>query len=175
MMRWERRDLADTLQKRYPLHMKYLLTIAILLIVTTLFPGIPERAVYAATCAPTSTDELGPFYKAGAPIRSSVGKGYVTGGFVRSSRDCAAVPGTVIELWLAGPDGEYDDAHRAIVVADASGAYRFESNVPPPYHGRPSHIHLRISAKGFVTLVTQHYPISGRHEAVFDIVLVPSR
>jgi protocatechuate 3,4-dioxygenase beta subunit len=78
----------------------------------------------------------------------------------------------MIELWLAGADGEYDDAHRATIIAEASGAYRFESNVPPPYYGRPPHIHLRISAKGFKTLVTQHYPSEGKKNAVFDIVLV---
>jgi protocatechuate 3,4-dioxygenase beta subunit len=81
----------------------------------------------------------------------------------------------MVELWLAGPKGEYDDAHRATIIADASGAYRFESNAPPPYYGRPPHIHLQVSAKGFSTLVTQHYPAARTKEAVFDIVLVPSR
>jgi len=154
---------------------KLLFNVSILAILAISFPGISERMVYAAGCMPTEEDALGPFYKPNAPIRSSVGKGYVLQGVVRSSRDCAAVPGAVIELWLAGPDGGYDDAHRAAIVADASGSYRFESNLPPPYYGRPPHIHLRVSAKGFVTLVTQHYPISDRKEAVFDIVLVPSR
>ena len=104
-----------------------------------------------------------------------MGKGYVLQGVVRSSKDCAAVPGAVIELWLAGPDGGYDDAHRATVDAGATGVYSFESNVPPPYSGRSPHIHLRVSAKGFVTLVTQYYPISDKREAVFDVVLVPAR
>jgi protocatechuate 3,4-dioxygenase beta subunit len=81
----------------------------------------------------------------------------------------------MVELWLVGPNGEYDDAHRATIIADASGTYRFESNVPQPYYGRPPHIHLRISAKGFKSLVTQHYPDAGTKEAIFDIVLVPSR
>ena len=153
--------------------MKQLLfTIAILAIS---FQGLPEWAVYAATCMPTEEDSLGPFYKPNAPVRSIVGKGYVLQGVVRSSKDCAAVPGAVIELWLAGPDGGYDDAHRATIIVDASAAYRFESNLPPPYYGRPPHIHLRISAKGFRPLVTQHYPASDKKEAVFDIILVPSR
>jgi len=150
-------------------------TIAILSIFAISFPGLPEWTAYAATCMPTEEDALGPFYKPNAPVRSIVGKGYVLQGAVRSSTDCASVPGAVIELWLAGPDGEYDDAHRAAIIADASAAYRFESNLPPPYYGRPPHIHLRVSAKGFRTLVTQHYPVSGKKEAVFDIILVPSR
>lgn len=127
----------------------------------------------AETCRPTGVDMLGPFYKPDAPVRSSVGKGYTLHGLVRSSRDCSPIAGARIEFWLAGPDGEYDDAHRATVMADASGAYSFESNRPKPYAGRPSHIHIRISARGFETLVTQHYPGKGKTGAVLDLILVP--
>jgi protocatechuate 3,4-dioxygenase beta subunit len=130
--------------------------------------------VGAASCAPTAPDQLGPFYQPGAPVRSSVGKGYVMTGTVRSSsRDCSAIPGAVIEFWLAGPDGEYHDEQRATVIAGPRGSFRFESNYPPAYYGRPPHIHLRVSAKGFLTLVTQHYPEPGRRDANFDVVLVP--
>lgn len=129
----------------------------------------------AATCTPTPPDQLGPFYRPGAPARSSVGKGYTLTGTVRSAKDCAPIQGATIELWLTGPDGTYDDAHRATVLADAQGAYRFESNPPPPYFGRPPHIHVRVSAEGFDTLVTQHYPEQGTREAVFELVLVPSK
>jgi protocatechuate 3,4-dioxygenase beta subunit len=93
-------------------------------------------------------------------------------GIVRST-DCSPIPGATIELWLAGPNRVYDDDHRATIFADSSGSYRFESNVPPPYAGRPPHIHLRVSAKGYKTLVTQHYPATGKTDAIFDIVLVP--
>jgi len=118
---------------------------------------------------------MGPFYKPNAPVRSSVGTGYVLQGVVRTAKGCSPVAGAMVELWLAGPNGEYDDAHRATIIADASGAYRFESNIPSPYSGRPPHIHLRVSAEGFATLVTQHYPVADAKEAVFDIVLTPSR
>jgi protocatechuate 3,4-dioxygenase beta subunit len=140
-----------------------------------LLSGTFLRDVHAATCTPTEPDALGPFYKPDAPARTSVGKGYVLHGIVRSSKDCGPVPGARIELWLAGPDGGYDDAHRATIITDASAAYRFESSLPPPYYGRPPHIHLRVSAKGFKTLVTQHYPSHGTVNAVFDIVLVPAQ
>ena len=146
---------------------------ALVLMAGILFVIALSAASQAATCKPTGSDTLGPFYKPNAPVRSSVGTGYVLRGTVRSSKDCAAVPGAVIEFWLAGPGGEYDDAHRATVVVDALGSYRFESTVPKPYYGRPPHIHLRVSAKGFKTLVTQHYPDAGKTEAGFDIVLVP--
>lgn len=107
-------------------------------------------------------------------MRSSVGTGYVLTGTVRSATDCSPIAGAVIEFWLAGPDG-YDDAHRATVIADGSGAYRFESNVPHHYDGRPPHIHVRVTAKGYQTLVTQHYPESGKTAASFELVLVQTR
>ena len=129
----------------------------------------------AGSCKPTEPDALGPFYKPGAPVRASVGKGYVLEGTVRAARDCAPIEGAAIELWLAGPDGGYGDAHRAKVIADGKGAFRFESHVPPPYSGRPPHIHLRVSARGFDTLVTQHYPEEGQRKGTFDVVLVPVR
>ena len=127
----------------------------------------------ATTCEPTAPDALGPFYEPGAPQRSSVGQGYVLSGVVMSSEDCAPLARAQIEFWLAGPNGEYDDDHRATLLADESGAYRFESNIPVPYSGRPPHIHLRVTAEGYAELVTQHYPARGQTEATFDLVLIP--
>jgi protocatechuate 3,4-dioxygenase beta subunit len=124
-------------------------------------------------CAPTPEDSLGPFYKPNAPIRSAVGEGYVLSGTVKSARDCSKVPGAKIEFWLAGTDGSYDDDHRATVLADDSSAYRFESNLPPKYNFRPPHIHIRVTAEGFRTLVTQHYPKAGTSKGDFPLVLVP--
>jgi protocatechuate 3,4-dioxygenase beta subunit len=123
-------------------------------------------------CQPTAPDMLGPFYEPGAPLRDSVGEGYVLSGVVRSSADCSPIPNAQIEIWMAGPDGEYRDDYRATLYSDAGGVYRFESHFPPPYSGRPSHHHLQVSAAGFETLVTQHYPQSGQSEATFDVVLV---
>jgi protocatechuate 3,4-dioxygenase beta subunit len=118
---------------------------------------------------------LGPFYKPGAPVRSSVGKGYVLSGAVKSSADCAPIKGAQIEFWLAGPDGKYDDEHRATVLTGEKGFYQFESNIPGPYFGRPPHIHVKVSAKGFNTLITQHYPGKKQTQALSDLVLIPLR
>jgi protocatechuate 3,4-dioxygenase beta subunit len=126
-------------------------------------------------CEPTPADYLGPFYIAGAPVRASVGKGYELGGIVRSSDNCVPIANAKIELWLTNSEGVYDDDHRATIYSDDSGAYYFESNFPPGYSGRPSHIHIRISVSGFKTLATQHYPESGSRNGVFDIVLDPIR
>lgn len=126
-------------------------------------------------CKPTEPDALGPFYKPGAPVRASVGKGYVLSGVVQLSPTCRPIVGAQLEFWLAGPDGNYDDAHRATVFSDEAGAYRFESNFPPRYSFRPPHIHMRVSAPGYKTLVTQHYPREGQSRGTFDLVLEPVR
>ena len=126
----------------------------------------------APACRPTPPDALGPFYEPGAPVRSKVATGYVLSGRVLAARTCRAIPRARIELWLVNPQGEYDDAHRATVIARRRGAYRFESNKPPSYESRPPHIHIRVTARGYRTLVTQHYPKASRSSAVFNLVLV---
>jgi protocatechuate 3,4-dioxygenase beta subunit len=143
-------------------------------VLLVMFAAAAAGAAPEWQCRPTPADALGPFYQADAPQRTRVGQGYLLTGVVKSARDCAPIPGARIEFWLAGPSGEYDDDHRATVLADQAGAYRFESNYPPPYSSRPSHIHLRISAPGFKTLVTQHYPKQGQSQATFDLVLRPA-
>lgn len=137
--------------------------------------GLKSVQAVETACQPTPTDSLGPFYEANAPVRSSVGKGYILAGVVQSAENCSPIEGARIEFWLAGPNGKYDDDHRATVFSDESGKYRFESNFPPGYSGRPSHIHIRVSAGGYGTLVTQHYPVKGQAEGTFPLVIIPAR
>ena len=124
-------------------------------------------------CRPTPPDSLGPFYKPDAPERESVGSGYWMQGVVRAASSCVPISGARVELWMTGPDGEYDDAFRATVYSKTDGAYRFQSHHPKDYFGRPPHIHIRVSADGFQTLVTQHYPSPGDEQEDFDLVLRP--
>jgi protocatechuate 3,4-dioxygenase beta subunit len=46
---------------------------------------------------------------------------------------------------------------RGTVMADAMGRFDVMSVFPKEYWPRPPHIHYRISADGFATLITQHY------------------
>lgn len=124
-----------------------------------------------AACKPTPPDALGPFYEPGAPVRSTVGRGYVMTGRVLAAGSCRPLARARIELWLVNRRGEYDDAHRATVFTRKNGRYRFQSNRPVAYETRPPHIHVRVTARGFRTLVTQHYPQPGRKRAVFNLVL----
>lgn len=124
-------------------------------------------------CEPTPWAEIGPFYRQGAPVRSTIGTGYLLQGTVRSARDCSPIPGARIEVWQVGPDGQYDEAHRATLHADKKGRYRLETDFPPPYGRGRSHIHIVVDAKGFDGVITQHYPAKGTKGARFDLVLVP--
>ena len=135
--------------------------------------GSARSADESADCDPTPPDMLGPYYEPDAPVRTSVGSGHVLSGAVLAAGSCEPIPDARIEFWLANPEGEYDDAHRATVPAGVGGKYRFESNVPVSYGGRPPHIHIRVTAPGFRELVTQHYPEDGQTEANFDLILEP--
>ncbi len=136
---------------------------------------LSQSMAAGAKCPPTPPDYLGPFYKANATERTSVGSGYELAGVVKSAEDCAPIKKARIEFWLTNPDGEYDDDHRATLFSDPAGNYRFESNFPPGYSGRPPHIHIKISAEGFKPLATQHYPVAGSTGGILDIVLIPTR
>lgn len=130
----------------------------------------PPPAPASAVCSPTRPDALGPFYKSGAPTRASVGSGFVLSGVVRGA-DCRPLPDAVVEFWLVNSSGAYDDDHRATVPVRPDGSYRFESNRPVAYSGRPPHIHLRVSTPGRDAFVTQFYPQGEQTGATFDIVL----
>jgi protocatechuate 3,4-dioxygenase beta subunit len=127
----------------------------------------------ASKCMPTEPDEVGPFYKQHAPVRSKIGQGYVLKGTVRSSADCRPIPKARVEVWQVGPDARYGDPYRATLYSDAKGNYRLETHFPPPFMTRPSHIHILVETPGFQRLITQHYPKKGAKQATFDLVLIP--
>jgi protocatechuate 3,4-dioxygenase beta subunit len=113
----------------------------------------------------TPQDVEGPFYKAGAPPRSSLAEpqskaeklvlsGVVTG------TDCKPLANVMLDFWHADERGEYDNAgyrYRGVVKTDAQGRYRLETNMPPPYAGRPRHIHVKLRLPGGKVLTTQLY------------------
>jgi len=123
------------------------------------------------TCAVTPPDMEGPFYQAGAPDRAATGHGLVVAGLVRSAQGCAGIAGARLEWWSANRDGRYDDAHRAAQTADASGRFRYETDPPGRYPGRPPHLHVRVTAPGHRALVTQLYPKPGQAALDIDFVL----
>jgi protocatechuate 3,4-dioxygenase beta subunit len=123
-------------------------------------------------CAATAPDMEGPFYKPGAPLREATGTGLAVSGSVKAAATCAPIKGARVEWWQASPRGDYDDAHRGSLLTGDGGAYRFDTDFPPPYSGRPSHIHVKALAAGYRPLTTQLYPKSGDRVVTFDLVLV---
>jgi protocatechuate 3,4-dioxygenase beta subunit/polyisoprenoid-binding protein YceI len=133
---------------------------------------VPSTADAARICKPTQSYGPGTGPTPNAPLRSSVGKGHVLTGTVRSSNDCAPIANAKIVFWQTGPDGEYDDAHRAAIITGPDGTYRFEGNFPTQYGPQP-HVHMYISAPGYEDIETEFFPVESKPEATFDIVLVP--
>jgi len=133
-------------------------------------PSLPavRTAVATSQCAPTLGDELSPSYKPDAPVRSVVGQGHILTGIVRSSVNCAPIPNVKLELWPEMPKVGHPDEYRSTVFTDSSGAYRFECNPT-------DHIHMRISAQGYVSIASNAYHPEGKSEGVFNIVLEPDK
>ena len=113
----------------------------------------------------TPQDIEGPFYKAGAPLRASLveagstAEKMVLTGVVRAM-DCKPIANVSLDFWHADDKGEYDGAgyrYRGIVTTDWQGRYRLETNLPPPYSGRPRHIHVKLQPIGGRALTTQLY------------------
>ena len=123
-------------------------------------------------CSPTASDSEGPFYKAEAPIRANTGRGLTVSGRVRSAGSCAAIPEARVEWWQTNPQGRYDDEHRGAQLTSSDGGYRFETDFPPGYFGRPPHIHFKVFAPGHRSLTTQVYPKRGQSTITFDFVLI---
>ena len=150
---------------------------AILASALLLIPGFPldEADVLAAPpCRPTRADVEGPFYVPGAPIRTSTGSGLVIRGRLLGAPDCRPLPGGLIEWWQTDRRGHYDDAHRGRQNVTTDGEYRFVTDFPGVYPGRPPHIHFKAKAPGYRSLTTQLYFRSGETEVGFDIILVPA-
>jgi protocatechuate 3,4-dioxygenase beta subunit len=111
-------------------------------------------------------------YTANAPERSTTGRGLVVAGRVLSADRCVPLGGAKLEWWSANARGDYDDAHRATQVVDAEGRYRYETDAPGTYPGRPPHVHVRVTAPAHRTLVSQVYPKPGESALGVDFVLV---
>ena len=104
----------------------------------------------------------------------AAGQGYILSGTVRAAASRRPVRQARIEVWPAGAKGQYGEAPRTTVWSEASGKYRVEGICPPQDHPGATAICLRVSAPGFMTLVTEYHPGSGPAAPDFDLVLAPA-
>jgi protocatechuate 3,4-dioxygenase beta subunit len=130
-------------------------------------PLLPPRL------ALTPAQVLGPYYLPNSPQQSKLFPDGATGHEIHIEGqvmhpDLDPAAGAVLEVWLADPDGRYDnqddsgDAHnipqdkmvyRGSIVCDAEGYYSFQCLRPGNYFNdgpgdaalwRPAHIHVKI-------------------------------
>jgi protocatechuate 3,4-dioxygenase beta subunit len=147
--------------------------------VAAVVAALPWRA-RAVDRPVTPPQARGPYYPNERPaevdndlVRTERGiaKGEVTllSGTVYDSKG-APVAGARVEIWQCDANGRYhhpgdsspaplDAAFQGYgeTVTGADGVYRFRTIKPVPYPGRAPHIHVRVSAPGRATLVTQLY------------------
>jgi protocatechuate 3,4-dioxygenase beta subunit len=136
------------------------------------------RASAQQAMIPTAPDMEGPFYISNTPVLRDLNrfgkKGEamrITGRVMNAGSPDMPVAGAMLEIWQTDGQGRYypqkngdyadfrdeDMDLRGTVIADANGNFEVTSLVPKEYWPRPPHIHYRISATGFRTLITQHY------------------
>lgn len=126
----------------------------------------PALGANATSLEPTPENELGPFYKKGAPATTNLivpgepGLPLAVSGKVLDATG-KPLAGATVEVWQADGKGVYDlegYRYRARVPAAADGSYRFQTLMPGHYPQRVAqHIHYRVSAPGRKVLVTQLY------------------
>jgi len=135
----------------------------------------PEEQVEDAT----GKDIEGPFYRAGAPLRTTLfdkgekGETLVVSGKV-VARNGRPLAGVELDVWQCNADGKYDNDDpnnppkkdqytlRGRLKTNDKGEYEFTTIKPVPYsigqnQYRPAHIHLKASLPGYTLLTTQIY------------------
>ena len=113
----------------------------------------------------TPSNAEGPFYKAGAPERTSLIEPGIVGTRLQLTGtvmtvSCEPVPGALLDFWQTDGNGEYDNdgfRMRGKLFANEQGDYRLDTTLPGLYPGRPAHIHVKVTPPGGPELTTQIY------------------
>lgn len=120
----------------------------------------------------TTSDILGPYYRPGSPMRStlipigSTGEVLHLSGTIFEKSGKKPLSNVLIESWQCDEHAHYDNASDDYVFRGAAktgkdGKYEFKTIIPVPYKDgedwRPAHIHMRISSAGHQDLITQIY------------------
>lgn len=116
--------------------------------------------------SPTPPNELGPFYRRGAPAGATLrspgdpGLPLHIAGRVFDARG-EVRPDATVEIWQADHRGHYDlegYRYRATIAPGGDGGYAVETVMPGHYPDRVAqHVHYLVRAPGCRPLVTQLY------------------
>ncbi len=136
---------------------------------TSGFTYLNENGATIGDCA-TTTDYLGPFYREDAPFRNDLtysnNKNEIPLKVIGQvfGADCKApISNALIDVWHCDHEKHYDMKTqqfrcRGRFYTSENGAYWFKTFVPPPYGGRPKHIHYLVKEiDGYKELITQLY------------------
>jgi len=120
----------------------------------------------------TTSDILGPYYRAGAPDRYDLTFTGIAGNVIELKgkvfkEDCSTpLENALVEVWHCDTAGNYDNSssdfkHRGTRTTNTSGEYAFKTILPGKYKNgtlyRPSHIHFKITHSDSEELVSQIY------------------
>jgi protocatechuate 3,4-dioxygenase beta subunit len=117
--------------------------------------------------------EAGPFFRPNSPLERDLypdapgGERITVAGFVFDNR-CRPLAGSLIEIWHADENGDYDSVGfrlRGHQFTDAQGRWWFNTIVPALYPGRTRHFHFKVQRPGGRVLTTQlYFPGENRNE-----------
>ena len=144
----------------------------------------------AAELKPTTSRELGPFYRTGAPYRAKLTPPFEPGtvllvtGRVWSFASKKPLGNVTLDLWQVDnqtkdySNGNGDFKNRARLLTDENGAYEFETVHPVPYQPGPNfwrspHIHFIATAAGHKRLVSELF-FKGDEKQAIDQLFHPS-
>jgi protocatechuate 3,4-dioxygenase beta subunit len=130
--------------------------------------GAPAARV--ADCQPTPSDSIGPFGRGMPPLRAKTGTGHVLTGVIVSALGCKPIGGARVEFWQSNAEGVYTRKLSGTVITNSAGRFRYQS--PFPAADEP-HMHIRVVAPNFRTLLTRYEPALGERVGTVRLVLVP--
>ena len=143
----------------------------------------PAAAAASVSCAGAATmaQTEGPYYKAGAPERTTLVDGQTSGDLLLLTGQvmttaCEPMAGAVVDVWQADENGEYDNIGyrmRGRVTTDAEGRYVLETVIPGEYPGRTPHIHVKVFTPGGNELLTTQIYLTGLSEQIADSIFLP--
>lgn len=127
-------------------------------------PLLASAGPVSRKCTPnTPARTEGPYYTPSTPHRADLrepgtgGEPLVLQGLALTP-DCRPVAGATVDLWHCDERGRYDNEgfrYRGHQLADAGGAYRFETIRPGLYPGRTPHFHVKVRGGATRLLTTQ--------------------
>ena len=142
-------------------------------------PLLGRARAASRKCTPGTPAQIeGPYYTPDTPRRANLrepdtdGEPLVLRGLALTP-DCRPVVGAAVDLWHCDERGRYDNEgfrYRGHQVADAAGAFLFETIRPGLYPGRTPHFHVKVQGKATRLLTTQLYFPDRPHDNIGDSI-----